>query len=241
MFMSSVYILTLLQVCLVFGELVALTEISPENATVQQQIVDLHNAFRRAVEPTASNMLMMSWSEEVAASAQKWVSQCALRHGPPSSRMVWDYQCGENLFLSDSIMAWSDVVGAWHSEVKNYQYPSGSKNGGQIGHYTQVVWYGSYKVGCGVAACENSIYFYGCQYFRAGNFRGVPPYTAGPPCGECPNNCEDKLCTNPCPYTDKYRNCPQMMQEGGCGNTFVKAWCPALCECQNKIKPVARK
>uniref|UniRef100_A0A8C9TJJ7 SCP domain-containing protein n=1 Tax=Scleropages formosus TaxID=113540 RepID=A0A8C9TJJ7_SCLFO len=150
----------------------ALTEISPENATVQQQIVDLHNAFRRAVEPTASNMLMMSWSEEVAASAQKWVT--LIRSLFVLLFIFIDYQCGENLFLSDSIMAWSDVVGAWHSEVKNYQYPSGSKNGGQIGHYTQVTV---------TAAC--------CR----GNFRGVPPYTAGPPCGECPNNCEDKLCS----------------------------------------------
>lgn len=31
----------------------------------------------------------------------------------------------------------------------------------------QVVWNSSYKVGCGVAFCRNSTYFYGCHYYRA--------------------------------------------------------------------------
>ncbi|KAL4646877.1 cysteine-rich venom protein ablomin-like [Arapaima gigas] len=241
MLLPGVCALALLQAGFVFGGLVTLTEISPSDPAVRQEIVDLHNAYRRTVDPPASNMLMMSWSDEVAASAQKWVDQCELRHGPPGSRMVGGYQCGENLFLSGTMMAWSDVVGAWHSEVRNYQYPNGSKNGSPIGHYTQVVWYGSYEVGCGVAACNSSIYFYGCQYFRAGNFRGVVPYAAGPSCAQCPNNCDDKLCTNPCPYVDKYRNCPQLKEEAGCGNRYVKLWCPSLCECQNKIRPIARK
>lgn len=33
--------------------------ICTENTTVQAEIVDLHNAFRRAVQPTASDMLLM--------------------------------------------------------------------------------------------------------------------------------------------------------------------------------------
>lgn len=34
-------------------------DICTENTAVQAEIIDLHNAFRREVQPTASNMLIM--------------------------------------------------------------------------------------------------------------------------------------------------------------------------------------
>lgn len=84
----------------------------------------------------------------------------------------------------------------------------------------QVVWNSSYKVGCGVAKCQN-VYMYGCHYYRAyvaplltvnpltlahnlnkilivfdsGNFKGWIPYQEGPSCDSCPGNCENKLCS----------------------------------------------
>ncbi|KAF5909887.1 cysteine-rich venom protein ENH1-like, partial [Clarias magur] len=103
------------------------------------------------------------------------------------------YQMGENLFKSSELVPWTDVVTAWHNEVANYNYPTGSANGKSIGHYTQVIWFSSYQVGCGVAKC-GSDYFYDCQYYRAGNYRRVPPYSLGEPCSACPGNCENKLC-----------------------------------------------
>uniref|UniRef100_A0A4W4E398 SCP domain-containing protein n=1 Tax=Electrophorus electricus TaxID=8005 RepID=A0A4W4E398_ELEEL len=107
-----------------------------------------------------------SWSKEVAASSQDWANTCAMAHGPPSSRMIRGYQMGENLFQSTTPLTWTDVVTAWHSEYKNYKYGFGSINGKSIGHYTQVVWYSSYKVGCGIAKCGDR-YFYSCRYYRA--------------------------------------------------------------------------
>ncbi|XP_058232004.1 cysteine-rich venom protein [Hemibagrus wyckioides] len=178
-------------------------------------------------------MLKMSWSDEVAASAQRWVDTCAMAHGPPSSRMLGDYQMGENLLQSSNILSWTDVVTAWHNEVANYNYPKGSTNGKSIGHYTQVIWFGSYEVGCGVAKC-GGLYFYDCQYYRAGNYKRVPPYTLGEPCAACPDNCEDKLCTNPCPYVNKFANCPQLMSNVPCNN-YMEVWCSAQCNCHTKI------
>uniref|UniRef100_A0A8C3AB43 ShKT domain-containing protein n=1 Tax=Cyclopterus lumpus TaxID=8103 RepID=A0A8C3AB43_CYCLU len=174
---------------------------------------------------------LCSYSEEVAASAQAWVDNCILGHGAPSTR----YELGENMFYSSAPDSWTDVINAWHAEVSRYLYPKGSSSG----HYTQVVWNSSYKIGCGVALCPNSIYLYACHYYRAGNFRGWPPYKAGPPCASCPNNCEDKLCTNPCPYIDKYINCPTMKDTTGCSNRLVSSWCPASCKCTDEIIPIA--
>ncbi|XP_034384534.1 cysteine-rich venom protein [Cyclopterus lumpus] len=210
-------------------------DICPETPAVQSEIVGVHNAFRRAVRPTASDMLLMSYSEEVAASAQAWVDNCILGHGAPSTRMLNGYELGENMFYSSAPDSWTDVINAWHAEVSRYLYPKGSSSG----HYTQVVWNSSYKIGCGVALCPNSIYLYACHYYRAGNFRGWPPYKAGPPCASCPNNCEDKLCTNPCPYIDKYINCPTMKDTTGCSNRLVSSWCPASCKCTDEIIPIA--
>uniref|UniRef100_A0A672SYI8 Cysteine-rich venom protein ENH1-like n=1 Tax=Sinocyclocheilus grahami TaxID=75366 RepID=A0A672SYI8_SINGR len=204
--------------------------------SVQQEIEDVHNAYRRAVEPAASNMLKMSWSDAVARSAQGWIDQCNMTHGPPSSR----YEMGENLFKASAVYSWTDVINAWHSEVNYYEYPIGSTNGQSIGHYTQVVWYSSYEVGCAVAQC-GSFYFYGCHYYRAGNFRGVPPYSLGDPCAACPDDCEDDLCTNPCPYINTFTNCDELKEMATCDNSVVSQWCPASCQCEDKIIPIARK
>ncbi|KAM3872998.1 cysteine-rich venom protein pseudecin [Diretmus argenteus] len=214
-------------------------DICTENTAIQAEIVEQHNAYRRSVEPTAADMLIMNWSDEVAASARNWVDRCELAHGPPSTRMLQGYELGENLFFASALHTWDKVVSAWHSEVANYQYPNGSINGGAIGHYTQIVWNSSYKVGCAGTLCKGNVYYYGCHYYRAGNFRRVPPYKVGPPCASCPDACENKLCTNPCPYVNTYRNCPAMKNQwvGGCGNALVHKWCPAECKCANEIFP----
>ncbi|KAM9353553.1 cysteine-rich venom protein [Symphorus nematophorus] len=211
-----------------------------DNPTVQNEIVAVHNGFRKAVEPAASDMLRMNYSVEVAASAQAWVDKCILAHGAPTTRMLDGYELGENLFYSSKLYQWTDVVEAWHSEVANYKYPMGSKNGKTIGHYTQVVWNSSYKVGCGVTLCPNNIYFYACHYYRAGNFKGWIPYTAGEPCALCPNDCvEGKLCTNPCPIINRFLNCPTLKKIFGCSKQWMKDSCPASCQCITEIIPVA--
>ncbi|KAK9514284.1 hypothetical protein VZT92_027761 [Zoarces viviparus] len=235
MFAFLICILTLQQV----HSACNVVNICPENTKVQTEIVDVHNAFRREVQPTASDMLLMSYYEEVAASAQAWADKCILAHGAPSSHMLNGYELGENLFYSSSPHSWTDVINAWHGEASHYLYPNGSSTGQAVGHYTQVVWNSSYRVGCGVTLCPNNIYFYTCHYYRAGNFKGWLPYKAGPPCASCPNNCEDKLCTNPCPHINKYLNCPALKDTTGCSNYLVSAWCPASCKCTTEIIPIA--
>ncbi|KAG7474238.1 cysteine-rich venom latisemin-like [Solea senegalensis] len=178
-------------------------------------------------------MLQMSYSTALEATAQAWVENCILAHGPPSSRMLNGYQLGENLFYSNSPYSWSQAIGAWHSEVEHYQYPNISTNGESIGHYTQVVWNTSYKVGCGVKNC-NGTYLYGCHYYRAGNFLGWPPYKVGRPCGSCNNSCVNQLCTNPCPYVNPFSNCPAMVVNLGCNNTVARATCFASCSDNSK-------
>ncbi|KAF7226589.1 cysteine-rich venom protein-like [Nothobranchius furzeri] len=212
-------------------------DVCPENTMVQAEIVDVHNDFRRAVDPSAADMLMMTYSEELAEHAQAWVNNCTMKHGPPSARMIDGYEVGENLFFSPSPTSWKSVINAWYDEKSHYVYPNGSRDGTRINHYTQLIWNSSYRVGCGLNLC-NSTYFYDCRYYRAGNFKRWPPYKLGKPCASCPNNCVDNLCTNPCPYINKYINCPKLKNTTGCSNELVSAWCPASCNCSSEIIPI---
>ncbi|KAG7259489.1 hypothetical protein CRUP_009777 [Coryphaenoides rupestris] len=146
-------------------------------------------------------------------------------------------ECGENIFMATDKATWATAVQDWHSEVKNFRYGVGAVKGETVGHFTQVVWAMSYEIGCGIAHCPSHHlpYYYVCQYCPAGNYNVGHPYKTGPSCGDCPNYCDDKLCTNPCPYTDKYSNCPALAAALGCENEQIAPVCKASCQCKNKI------
>lgn len=44
---------------------------------------------------------------------------------------------------------------------------------------------------------------------------------------------------NPCPYINKFLNCPALKSIIGCSNSLINAWCPASCKCPTEIIPVA--
>ncbi|KAL2082683.1 hypothetical protein ACEWY4_022501 [Coilia grayii] len=177
------------------------------------------------------------WNTEAANNAQKWANTCSMQHSKPSQREISTSGCGENLYMSSVKNPWSDAVKSWHDEVRNFQHGVGSINGRVVGHYTQIVWNRSDQLGCAMAYCPKSTfkYFYVCHYCPPGNYNLHTPYKAGPTCGDCPNDCDNKLCTNPCPYVDQYSNCPELKQQWGCNNKDVASWCPASCKCKGQI------
>lgn len=67
------------------------------------------------------------------------------------------YQMGENVFQSSEMLPWTDVVTAWHNEVANYNYPTGSANGNSIGHYTQVIWFRNTTINAALCTVKNSL------------------------------------------------------------------------------------
>nr|XP_056712787.1 uncharacterized protein LOC130483900 [Euleptes europaea] len=211
------------------------------NSDQQREIVNKHNACRRMVQPPARNMLEMNWDPAIAANAQQWANQCQLGHSSSDSRIVGGKNCGENLFMSTQPNSWSEAIEAWDNEKKDFKYGVGETSpSAVVGHYTQVVWYSSYKVGCAVAYCPTTrfAYFYVCQYCPAGNMQNKlkTPYAVGSPCGECPNNCNNGLCTNPCPYVDKFSNCGDMVAQWGPDHPDLRDSCQASIKCTKEIK-----
>ncbi|KAM5285523.1 cysteine-rich secretory protein 3-like [Hipposideros larvatus] len=207
----------------------------------QREIVNKHNDLRRAVSPPASNMLKMNWDDEAAANAQKWANKCLHKHSEKKERKVGSRNCGENLYMSSHPVSWSHAIQSWYDEKEDFMYGVGPKYPeAVIGHYTQVTWYSSFRVGCGIAHCPNQNdlqYYYVCQYCPAGNVsdRKNTPYLKGTPCAKCPNHCVNGLCTNSCDYEDVYSNCKELKDQLGCEYPLIKNSCKASCNCSNKI------
>ncbi|CAI5534839.1 unnamed protein product [Closterium sp. Naga37s-1] len=164
--------------------------------------LDPHNAARAAV-----GAVPIEWDGAVAERAQAWADtlasdyNCGLEHGGMGEvaerAQAWadtlrdDYNCGlehggmgegEGQNLSGAGPAgWalnSDAVQWWVGEGKSYNRISG--DWGSCGHYSQVVWNDSRKVGCGKAACGGDADVWACNYYPAGNFVGERPYVENP-------------------------------------------------------------
>jgi pathogenesis-related protein 1 len=140
-----------------------------------QGMTAAHNAARASIDPPpAAPIPLLSWSSEVASAAQMYAAQCIFEHS--------GLNYGENIFATSGSAAPSEVVHSWIAEAVNYDYASNSCSG-DCGHYTQVVWAASLRLGCGVANCtQNSPFGSGswqiwiCDYDPAGNSNGERPY-----------------------------------------------------------------
>jgi len=175
------YILLLPLVIIISSETVA------DEAGNMIGITNSHNELRAAL-----NVRGLTWSDELAGVAQEWAThlaknnQCKMKHRPKHGNYSRHY--GENIFWA-SALRWSDgkrevqkispdiVVKSWASEAKNYSYNNNTCRKGKIcGHYTQVVWESSTRLGCGMAVCPDNGQIWVCSYDPPGNYIGRKPY-----------------------------------------------------------------
>ncbi|KAM4677726.1 glioma pathogenesis-related protein 1-like [Discoglossus pictus] len=166
------------------------------------ECVDAHNAVRSKVTPTAVKMLHLSYDPTLANKAAEWSSKCLKTHNP---NIKVDHPAfkkfGENLFggyggINDYSL--TDAVSNWATEVKDYDLETNTCATGKVcGHYTQIVWAETFKVGCARTLCKGFLSII-CCYGPGGNMKGVKPYSAGSPCSNCPSNdtCKHNLCMN---------------------------------------------
>jgi pathogenesis-related protein 1 len=84
---------------------------------------------------------------------------------------------GENIYAISGTTAAkpTDAVTLWMGEASSYNY---SSNSGNAGHYTQVVWRDSVRIGCAIVNCPSMKYSNTilCDYSPGGNINGQRPY-----------------------------------------------------------------
>ncbi|NWU99201.1 GRPL2 protein, partial [Upupa epops] len=172
-----------------------------------EECVRIHNELRTQVQPPASNMLYMTWDATLAKIANACAKRCVFKH----NIHLWKkHQChptftflGENIWVGNrQAFVVADAIKSWYNEVNFYNF-SEHKCTKVCGHYLQVVWDNSHKIGCAVTDCKevsgirNAANFV-CNYSPSGNF-SRRPYKEGQACGNCSqgDTCENKLCRNP--------------------------------------------
>jgi uncharacterized protein YkwD len=136
---------------------------APALSSEAQRLVDAHNRVRakHCAKP-------LTWSAQLAQVAQQWANTlrdkgCAFGHSGGNF--------GENLAAGTSgTLDAEDVVKMWYDEVAHYRFASGGFSA-QTGHFTQVVWRGTARVGCGRSQC-NGMDIWVCEYDPAGNWQG---------------------------------------------------------------------
>ncbi len=120
----------------------------------------------------------LTWSPELASFAQAWADtlarqKCRLKHRPATGADAQKY--GEKIFsMTGDTPTADDVVASWAAEAQGYDARTGRCKG-VCGHYTQVVWRDSQRLGCGMAACGDTEVWV-CNYDPRGNYQGQRPY-----------------------------------------------------------------
>ena len=112
------------------------------------------------------------WSAQLAGTAQAWadhlIATGAFAHRPNDPY-------GENLYaIIGGTASAQDVVSAWSGEASSYDLRTNACSG-MCGHYTQIVWRTTRRVGCAVAS-NGQRQVWVCNYDPPGNIIGERPY-----------------------------------------------------------------
>jgi pathogenesis-related protein 1 len=172
-----------------------------------QSVLNVHNQARAAV-----CLGGLVWDDAAASVAQKYLDnnggQCPSGHSTQSSRDAsyksfggtcanpsFPYcstaMLGENI-ASGSIGFYSaaDLTNLWIGEKAQFQCGSLPSYQSSSGHYSQVVWSGTTKVGCGIRDCPDGFTTLLCNYYPPGNFNSgsTLAFPAANCNGKCSNN-----------------------------------------------------
>lgn len=151
---------------------------APAEPAALQGITEAHNAARRD-----RGLPELVWDDELAAVAAGWAAACDWRHNP--NRQGY----GENLAGAvGRALSGPEATALWLEEEACYNYAADSCHpedcaGAACGHYTQVVWRATRRIGCAENHCQSGFpggsgawHYVVCNYDPPGNIIGQRPY-----------------------------------------------------------------
>ncbi|WWD21041.1 hypothetical protein CI109_105522 [Kwoniella shandongensis] len=141
---------------------------SDGDGTSPQTWVDLHNAARKKYG--AADVV---WDESLAKVAEEHAKLCNKQHT----------KAAENLQWGDGTPTPQGAVDAWMAEASQYDWnnPVYSE---ATGHFTQVVWKDTTRIGCYIAQCaagkvsSDAGFQTACEYDPAGNYVNAGEFQA---------------------------------------------------------------
>jgi len=122
----------------------------PDYVSLHNKLRALHHAGPLEYDPT------------IASVAQDYANTCSMQHSGG--------KYGENLCMG--YKDYDSCINDWYAEGTKYDYAAGQFSH-ECGHFTQMVWLGAKKIGCGIANCPGNTYstFIVCNY-DTGNIIG---------------------------------------------------------------------
>merc|ERR1711972_295519 len=134
----------------------------PSSATLRA-VLDQHNLYRFMHGVSA-----LTWDDAIAANAQQWATSTGgtMRHSSNNARqgVAGFGHVGENLA---SGVTDAGAVDMWYREIDHTNGGLTNAYSDATGHYTQVVWRETSRLGCGI---QGTLLV--CQYGTTGNMRG---------------------------------------------------------------------
>ena len=154
-----------------------MVEAERSDMLLRKVVLGMHNEERQSL-----GLAPLAWDSALAQDAARYARQMAttnrFQHSARASRTV---PSGENLWMGPRrLYAYDTMIGAFLDEKRLFRrvgkLPDISSSGRweDVGHYTQMIWRGTRKVGCAVAEGQNDDYLV-CRYFPAGNSFGKGP------------------------------------------------------------------
>ena len=136
------------------------------------RILAAHNAIR-----AQAGVMPLVWDNALGSAAAAYAQQMALTARFEHSNRKARPGTGENLWMgSHGAFSVEAMVGGWASERRFFtpgMFPNVSRTGDweDVGHYTQLIWPTTQRVGCALASTPRIDYLV-CRYAGAGNIDG---------------------------------------------------------------------
>uniref|UniRef100_A0A383WF23 SCP domain-containing protein n=1 Tax=Tetradesmus obliquus TaxID=3088 RepID=A0A383WF23_TETOB len=119
-----------------------------------QEILSLHNSYR-----AGHAALPLAWDASLAESASRVVSSCNFKHSGletvgENMAAFWDCYDPQN---TRPARALKGAIDSWYNEVAYYNFSNpGFYTNYNAGHFTQVVWLATSRIGCATAFCNGN-------------------------------------------------------------------------------------
>ncbi len=152
--------------------------VSPEASV--GELLARHNVDRRQAGVPA-----LAWDPALAQGAQTYANELARLNLLRDSPKVVRRGLGENLWMGTrNYFRPSHMVDAWASERSMFTsgaFPALSRTGSwaDVGHYTQMIWPSTQRVGCAIAKSARADVLV-CRYWPSGNVDGQRDPRTGP-------------------------------------------------------------